>query len=582
MTFCKHAILALAAAFLCACKPASETTADTSAGQAAFAAKPNILLIVADDLGFSDIGPFGSEIATPNLDALAREGRILTSMYATPMPISRTEILTGADHHLVGWGSMYPAWGKQAETEVRYYGREINDKALVVAHLLKDAGYHTYMVGTWHLGEGEKHSMRAHGFDSSFALLGAAGMYFALGEGEMLPEGAHGRPVYRENADIVAAPDAYITDYFTDKMLGYIDAHKGDGKPFFAYAAYTSPHFPLQVTDEFIDRYKGRYDEGYEVLRQRRIARQKAIGLFPQDFQPAIPLGGEWELKNWDELTPDEKKKEARRAEIYAAMIENLDWNIGRLVQRLKDNGQYANTLIVFTSGNGAAQGYQELSEDNRFANLGRRGSWIYYTVEWAQASNAPFGMWKAKPREGGISVPAIVRLPGQKEAAPRSDAVVTIRDLVPTFLDVAGVAQPGDTYRGRAVQPIQGKSMLPFLQGRADQVHADDAVFADENSGEAYVRQGEWKAVLMTKQHTNQFEKGDRQNTKHIAALLAGDMKRAAELRARYPATWSLYNIRNDRGETRDLAAERPDVLRKMQDLYAEYRRTNGVVDPL
>jgi len=575
------AIFTAAALFLGACNPASETTADASAGAPASAAKPNILLIVADDLGYSDIGAFGSEIATPNLDALAKEGRILTSMYATPMPISRTEIMTGADHHLVGWGSMYPAWGKQAETEVRYYGREINDRALVVAHLMKDAGYHTYMVGTWHLGEGEKHSAKAQGFDSSFALLGAAGMYFALGEDDPLPEGAHGRPVYRENADIVPAPEAYITDYWTDKLISYIDANKADGKPFFAYAAYTSPHFPLQVTDEFIDRYKGKYDEGYEVLREKRIARQKEIGLIPQDFKPAIPLGKDWGLKAWNELTPDEKKKEARRAEIYAGMIENLDWNIGRLVQRLKENGQYDNTLIVFTSGNGAAQGYPELTEDNRFENLGRKGSWIYYTVEWAQASNAPFGMWKAKPREGGISVPTIVRLPGQKEAAQNSDAVVTIRDLVPTFLDIAGIAPPGDTYKGHPVQPIQGKSMLPFLKGEAERVHGEDTVFADENSGEAYVRQGEWKAVLMTKQHTNQFEKGDPENKAHIAALLAGDMQKAAELRASYPATWSLYNIRDDRGETRDLAAERPEILEKMKGLYAEYRRTHGVVEP-
>lgn len=548
------------------------------------AKRPNILFILADDLGYSDIAPFGAEIATPNLTTLARDGRVLTQVYATPMPTTRSEVMTGADHHLVGVGSMYIPWGKQKDTP--YYLRRLNDQALPVSEVLHDAGYHTYMIGTWHLGEADDQSPKARGFESSYSLLGAAGVYFALGKGEPQPAGAHEPPVYREDGKLVEAPQGYITDIFTDKLLGYLDRDAKDGKPFFAYAAYTTPHFPLQVSDAFIDRYKGRYDAGYDAVRLARIARQKRLGIIPQGFKPAIPAPAAGALapgmEAWASLSPDRKKREARRMEIYAGMIENLDWNIGRIVAKLKATGQYDNTFIVFTSGNGAAQGFRELTEDNRPENMGRKGSWIYYTERWAEVSNAPFAGWKAKPSEGGISVPTIVHLPGQKGAQPISDAPATLRDLAPTFIQLAGIEPPGSSYKGRKVVPISGKSLLPLLEGKAKAVHPADEVFADENSGEAYVRQGRWKAVLMTKQHTNPFERGDPLNADHIAALRAGDMEGAAKLRAQYPAKWTLYDIKADRGETTDLAAKRPDVLKRMQRLYETYRRNNAVVDPL
>ncbi|MBL8552487.1 MAG: arylsulfatase [Hyphomonadaceae bacterium] len=548
-------------------------------GKTAEAPRSNILLILADDLGYSDIGPFGSEIRTPNIDALAREGRLLTSFYATSMPSSRAEVMTGSDHHLAGMGSMYTGWGAQARTP--YYLKELNPTTVTAAELLRDAGYHTYMIGTWHLGETEAQNPHARGFEYSHALLPAAGTYWA--PPAVLPEGAHQAPIYSENGQRIPAPEEYITDFWTDWLISNITQRASDGRPFFAYAAYTSPHFPLQVTDAFIDRYRGVYDGGFDALRQRRIARQRELGIIPQDMTPAIPAPVSTRLPLWSQLTPAQRARESRRAEIYAAMIENFDWNIGRLIAALKASGQYDNTLIVFTSGNGAAQGYPEREvEDNRFENMGRKGSWIYYTERWAEASNAPFASWKAKPMEGGISVPTIVRLPGQTTAAPTSDAISTLRDLLPTFAEIAGAELPNGTYKGRAVQPITGRSMLPFLRGQASSIHPADAVFADENSGEAYVRQGEWKAVLMSDSHTNPFERGEPDNLEHLTALRAGDFARAAQIRERqFPARWRLYNMRTDRGETRDVAAEHPDVLARLRTLYEEYRNTHGVVDP-
>ncbi|MBL8550325.1 MAG: sulfatase-like hydrolase/transferase [Hyphomonadaceae bacterium] len=531
-------------------------------------ARPNFLFILADDLGFSDIGAFGAEIHTPHLDKLAREGRILTSMYAAPLPLSRAEALTGASHHLAGMASMYSAWG--AQTHSPNYLRALSPNTATLPETLREAGYFTAMVGAWHLGDQDAQSPSARGFERSFALLHAAGERFP-------PRGdqaAAGRPptVYRADGHIVPAPDAYITDYFTDRLISYLAAEKS--RPFFAYVPYTAPHFPLQITDAFFARYRGFYDDGFEALRLRRIARQKEIGLFAQEFAPAAPVAESDTTPRWASLSCVQKAREARRMEIYAAMVENLDWNIGRLIEALRAQGRYDDTCIVFSSCNGAAHAFPEAAENNAFENMGRRDSWIYYTERWAEASNAPFSRWKAKTTEGGVAVPGIVRLPRETAGAPPSDAVVTLRDVMPTFLDLAGVEPP-------RVQTITGRSMLAHLRGQAPSVHPSDAVFAEECSGEGYVRQGAWKAVVGTDLTANSFERNDPAVADHIAALRAGDFRRAKEIRARWPLVWRLYNVRTDRGETRDLAAMEPQKLAHLQGLYRDYCRANGVVDP-
>jgi len=540
------------------------STVVAAAGSAASApARPNILFILADDLGYSDVGAFGGEIPTPNIDALARQGRIYTNMYATPLcAITRAEFISGTDHHRVGLGTMLPPDERQKGAPG--YEGYLTDRALSIAEVLRDGGYHTYMAGKWHLGMEAGQSPKARGFESSYALLPGFGDHYVASPGRYLGAEAH-MYVYRQDDRIVEPPaDFYSTDFYTDRLIADIDRNRGDGKPFFVYAAYTSPHWPLQAPPSFVARQQGRYDAGYDVIRKRRLARQRQLGIVPADLQPAervpatfaytdqhMQIDPAIDSRHWSALTAAERRIEARRMEIYAAMIGNLDWNIGRLVQHLRDIGEYDRTLIVFMSDNGAAaNGWVPRAAaliDNRFENLGQRDSYVTYTPRWAEVSNAPLRLWKMTTAEGGVAVPLIVHLPGQTSALPLSRAILTVKDLAPTFAEIAGIAHPGTPYRGREVFPWTGSSALALFRGQADATHADTSVFADESNYEYYVRQGRWKAVWMPPPEGT------------------GGLQ--------------LYDIGADRGETRDLAATQPQVVQRMQQLYADYVRRVGVV---
>ncbi|MEO6377276.1 MAG: sulfatase-like hydrolase/transferase [Caulobacteraceae bacterium] len=539
---------------------------------AAPAKRPNILVIMADDLGFSDIGPFGSEIRTPNLDALARQGRLMTSMYATPMPhTSHAEFLFGVDHHVTV--DRFSAPGATAATS-RPGADVIQPKPL--AQTLREAGYRTYMIGTWDSGGEPGFTPKDRGFDASHALMSMAGDYYPP-SGANVPSPQENFRYLTNNA-ATPRPERYITDLWTDELIGYIQGGLKEGKPFFAYAAYTTPHFPLHAPDDAIARQHGRYDAGYDAVRLARVARQKAKGLFPASLRPATPSTAA-RYKRWSQLSPAERAVEARRMEVYAAMVENLDWNVGRLVKALKASGAYDNTLIVFTSSNGAAQAVathrDPVGFDNSLANMGKRNSWIAYTERWAEVSNAPFAGWKAKGSEGGIVVPTIVKLPGQKTAKPVTAAPALLRDLVPTILDVAGAPSP----TGPSVQPYTGVSLLPLLEGRAATARPAGAAIVDEHRDEAYVRDGQWKAVLISDTPVNAFDGSDPGNAEYLAAVKAGDTAKAAAIRARHPSVWKLYDIAADRGETTDLAAKRPEVLKRLIGLYDDYRRQYGAV---
>jgi arylsulfatase A-like enzyme len=508
--------------------------------------RPNILLIVADDLGYSDIGAFGGEIHTPNLDDLARGGRLLTDYYTSPACApTRAGVISGTDHHLVGLGTMIAPEPQQAG-QPGYEGY-LNRSALSFAELLKDAGYHTYIAGKWHLGNTEDQSPRAWGFESSFVLTGGASTHF--GAEPARPAESSG---YREHGLPAAIPaDFFSTDYYTDKLIGFIDANRNDGKPFLALATFTAPHWPLQAPDAFIDRYAGRYDGGYAPIRAQRIARQKRLGVIPVDFEPSPELPSSAENPRWEDLSAEQRKLESRRMEIYAAMVEHLDHNIGRLLRYLKRSGQYDNTFIFFQSDNGA-EGNQfapSPSDDNRYENLGRRGSYVYYGKRWAEVSAAPFRHWKVHMTEGGVSVPAIARLPRQYRALAPLSALAQVTDLAPTFLELAGVTDPGRSYKGRLVHPITGRSILPALQQRARGVHAAHDAVIDELFGRRYVRKGRWKLTWSDAPFGNDG--------------------------------WSLYDIERDRGETKDLSARFPQIVADLNAEWDRYVIKNGVVLP-
>jgi arylsulfatase A-like enzyme len=516
--------------------------------------KPNVLFIMADDLGYSDLGAFGGEINTPNLDALANEGRILSDYHTAPTcSPTRSQLISGTDHHLAGIGAMAELTPAHLKGEPGYEGY-LNERSLSIAEVLKDNGYQTFISGKWHLGLTPETNAHAKGFDHSFTLLQGVDIHF-----KNSPQAFRRSTTYTEDGKevpISSLPDNFFSsNYFTDKLLSYLKENQTSGKPFFAYAAYTAPHWPIQAPDEYREKYKGVYDQGYDVIRENRIARQKQLGIIPNDFKPALPLDTKNIPQNagkWDELSDAQKALEARRMEVYAGMVENLDHNIGRIIKYLKETGQYENTLIFFVSDNGA-EGFvrgsygAESGFDNSVSNVGTDTSYHYIGPRWAEVSAAPFHLWKDTAGEGATTAPAIVKLPNQKQKQAIYPNFVSVLDVFPTVLDYANVAVPKDEYKGRKINTPSGYSWRAVLENKATRVRPDDFTFADELHGNKYAKQGEWKIALENK-----------------ANLGNGG--------------WQLYNLKQDRGETTNLAVQNPEKLKELIEVYQQYTEKNGV----
>lgn len=556
--------------------------------------RPNILLIMADDLGYSDLSVFGSEINTPNIDALAAHGRILTNFHtAAVCSPTRASLMTGVDHHLAGIGNMGEVvgfniaqnkpinapWGASNSYDFDnipegYHGH-ISEKTATMPELLSDAGYHTYMVGKWHLAYDVKAPDKDHkrwyrvnksalpyarGFEKSYTLVDGGGSHFAP---PAVPTPLD-LTMYAENDRLFPAKllpkDFYSTEFYTNKLIDYIDSSRGDGKPFFAYAAYTAPHWPLQAPQADIDAQKGRYDEGYDAIREKRISRMKVLGLIKDVNQVADESIGP---KRWNELTEEEKLKEAKNMEIYAAMVSNLDRHIGKLVAHLKDINEYDNTLIVFMSDNGAEGAPAFMLPipgtkiDNSLDNMGKQGSVVAYGPRWAEVSAAPFRLFKGfTGAEGATASPFIVKLNAQKEHRPNSNARLQVVDILPSVLDVAGVDIPSTRYKGKEIYPPKGVSFLSALQksGSFTDVHPKGSVLADELMGASYLVRDNWKL--------------SQQAPLSSTPVFTKDVP------------FALYDISKDRGETKDLSVQYPDVLADMKEEFREYIRQNNVVE--
>ena len=518
--------------------------------------RPNILLIMADDLGYTDIGAFGSEIRTPNIDTLARSGLTMTNFYAAPTcSPARAMMLTGMDNHLTGFGTMAEHLAVNQRGEPGFEGY-LSEDVVTVATLLGDAGYHTYMAGKWHIGAAPGTRPHERGFEESFALMQGGASHFA-DKKRML--NAYPRTVYLDNGEEVETlpEDFYSSAFYTDRIIENIENNREDGAPFFAWLAFSAPHWPLQVPDGHLDLYEGVYDEGYDVLRQRRLEAAQEAGFVPADIGevPRLPR-----VTPWEDLTGEEQRYSSRVMEIYAAMVERLDYNVGRLVQYLRDTGQYENTMIIVMSDNGAEGNDRMQLLDNAtwvpanhdlgYENIGRRNSYSFPGPGWGQASSAPLRLFKAYLTEGGLRVPMIVVYDGIEASTGYNTALATIQDLAPTFLELAQIEHPGTSYEGRTVRAMTGRSLMPLLTGQTGSVYGDGDALGWELFGHRAVRKGDWK-------------------------LLWADGKNGSD-------TWQLYNIAEDPREVVDVAGSERQKLEEMIALWEDYSENNNVILPI
>jgi len=515
---------------------------------AAVKARPNIVVLVADDWGFSDFGAYGSEISTPHLDALAREGVRFSNFHvsASCSP-TRAMLLTGVDNHLAGVGNMRETMPQEHLGKPGYLS-VLNDRVVTVATLLRDGGYRTYASGKWHVGKEPRNLPPARGFDRSI-VQGDSGSDNWVPAQRYLPHSAK-VDWFEDGKPALMPAEYYSSQYFVDRAIEFIDAGAQSGKPFFAYVAFQANHAPVQAPREFIAKYKGRYDAGWTALRNARRDKAAEIGLIPAN----TPMMTMKTTENWDALAAKDKRYQARRMEVYAAMADAMDFHVGRLIAHLKETGEYDNTVFVFLSDNGpegsdyaeaklwlATQYTQDIDQ------LGAQGAFSIMGSSWASAAASPLNMYKFYAGEGGIRVPLIIAgVPGMARGEiQRSLAHVT--DIAPTLLDLAGVAPPGISYGGRPIEPLTGHSLVPVLTGKAQRVYGPDETKGYELSGNK--------------------------------ALFKGDLKLVQDSPPLGDGQWHLYDIATDPGETDDLQAKMPAAFKAMQADYDAYAKSHGVL---
>ena len=540
--------------------------------------RPNFVLIVADDLGYSDLGVFGSEIATPHIDSLAQNGVVLTNFYTAPLCApTRAELMSGTDHHRAGEGLM-----QVNIPDLQGYEGHLNGRVLTIAERLRDAGYGTYMAGKWHLGTSEEQTPFARGFEKTFALLeGGASHYddqVGAVSGTVAKYSENGRPVE-------SLPEGfYSTDHYTDKMLEYLQSREDQSEPFFAYLSYTAPHWPIQAPDDDVARQRGKYAEGYDIIRNRRFERWKTTEFATASAEPPELSQGHID---WQSLTDEERLSSARTMEIYAAMVERMDMQIGRLLEYLEATGQDDNTLIIFMSDNGpeastTRPGFRN-NVDNRFENLGRPGSFAFVGPGWAEAGSAQYYLTKSYAAEGGIRVPAIVG-GGLVSTASRSEAALILGfDVAPTLLELAGIESASNMDRSD-ILPITGLSFAGLLQddGQYSARGMNNPV-GREHGGHAAIRMGDWKLLWVGNQGIHLGELPLQPGPHPMSGVPMSrerfDRGKPAGAPIGSGGPWKLHNIKDDPAERRDLSKEHPEIVEKLLADWDKYVGEFGVL---
>jgi len=549
--------LLLAASLIMTCSNtllhANEEAAFAAEAPSAPASRPNIVFILADDLGYTDIAPYGSEVNTPTLSALAEQGIRFTNYHtAANCAPARAMLLTGVDNHLAGVPNIPEMLAPEQRAHAHYQG-VLGDNVVTVATLLEDAGYHTYMAGKWHLGATPDKRPSRRGFQRTVAMMDSGADNWE--QRPYLP--LYDQANWFADGERITLPDNfYSSRLLIDKTIEFIDGNLEDGKPFFAYVPFMAVHMPVQAPQKYTDRYMGVYDAGWDALRAQRLERAVELGIVPPDTAMVRMATTD----DWDTLDAKRQRYEAKRMAVYAGMIEAMDFHIGRLVDYLKSQGQYENTIFIFTSDNGSEGsgpadpmafptrlGPAQLGYHLDYDRLGLKGSYNTISPGFASAAASPLAFYKFYTGEGGMRVPLIIAggpLPRQSELTP---AFAWATDITPTILSLAGVAQPGERYGGRPVLPIIGRDLTPLLAGEAERVYSADDAVGYELTGHAALFQDDYKLVV------NQPPLGDGQ--------------------------WRLFNIVEDPGETVDLASTQPVTFQRMLSRYQRYQRENGVL---
>jgi arylsulfatase len=515
--------------------------------------KPNILLVMADDMGWSDLGSYGSSIETPNLDALASRGVQFSGFYASvSCSPTRSMLLTGNDNHIAGLGNMGEMLRPEQIGQPGYEGH-LNDRVAVLAEVLRENDYHTYMAGKWHLGHAPANYPSQRGFERSFSMLLGGASYWSDMFG-MLAEMEPVAEYVLDDKKLEELPkDFYATRSYADFVMDSIRENRGDGQPFLAYLAFTSPHDPMHVPEPWLSQYRGAYDDGYEVLKEQRAAKARELGLVGKNASSPARFKN---LTPWDELSEEDQALGARGMEVYAGMISNMDYHFGRVMNFLKDIGENDNTIVIFLSDNGPNPWFSEdypgnlgsewfAQFDNSVDNLGHPMSHYAYGLGWGSASAGPLDLFKMTVAEGGIRTPLLIAGPNVN-GSRQIDAFAYVWDLMPTILDYAGI-EHGTTFQGRDVEPMRGRSLRGVLSGATDTVYAADEYVGGEMQNGKWMRQGRYKAVTVSPPYG--------------------------------PGVWHLYDVVNDPGETSDLAAENPEKLKELKDAWDRYAQDVGVI---
>ena len=514
-------------------------------GEAQDTSPPNIVMILVDDSALMDFGVYGGEAHTPNIDALAARGAMFTQYRTSPLcSPTRAMLLTGLDNHKTGVATI-PEVLPEEQIGKPGYSMALEPSVLTIADRLQDKGYRTLMSGKWHMGEEGSEMPQNHGFDRSFALAASGADNWE--DKSYIPYYVDA-PWFEDGVEASLPEDFYSSKFIVDKMVSYLEETSAS-KPFLAYLPFQAIHIPVQAPPEFTAKYKGRFDEGWHVLRAARHKRAQELG-FIRKGAPLAPMPDD--AREWDDLDEQTQALYAARMEVNAGMLDAMDHHIGRFVSYLKERGQYENTIFVVTSDNGPEPNRGD--HDRRLAmwmkfngynidldKIGEKGSWGFIGTEWALASASPGSLYKFYATEGGIRAPLIIAGPGIEQSRIHSPAMVT--DVAPTLMDMIDVNPAVQSYI-----PMTGRSLLPVLNGDIQSAYGNDDIRAIEVSGNSALYKGDYKILR--------------------SILPVGDGK------------WRLFNLAEDPGETKDLSAEQPQRLQNMLAHYADYTAEMGVLD--